>query len=121
MAKRSPQQIGRRSRAKGKVFQKAIARVIARRLGLDEGDVRTCLGGVTEADVQMSAEARRRYPFHTECKNYGRWQASHMRAWLEQAAGEAPAGMTPTVVFKFNRDAEPYVALRLSDFLDWVL
>lgn len=112
--------IGKRSRRKGKSFQREIAKFISSKIGLKEDDVASCVGGKTESDVRLSCEAKKRFPFHVECKNYRRWAASAMKEWLKQSTGEAPTETTPIVVFKFHGESKPYVVLDFEAFLSWV-
>jgi len=111
---------------KGKIFQHAVAKMIAQAIGLDERDVRSCIGGKTEADVQLSSEAEARYPYHTECKAH---KILQIPAWLKQAKRDSVVWIdhrdgtqscdnkVPTVVFKVHGVGDPYIVLPFHEWL----
>ena len=63
-------------------------------------------------DIQLSAAARKKFPFAVECKNQ-----ESLNVWksLEQAESNCE-GLTPLLVFKRNK-SKIYAALEISDFL----
>lgn len=114
-------QLGKRSRRKGKDFQKEVCKLIAQHLGVPEEEVYSCVGGKTEADVKLSERVRKALPFHLECKNYAKWGAAQMRDWIKQAQQECGQNDW-AVVFKQHRgDTSPKVVLDLKTFLSWVV
>ncbi len=91
----------RSAKAKGRRLQAEVAAAIAAALGLPPQDVRPAAGGENGADVKLSAEAARRFPFSVECKNCERlnlWQALH-----QAEANAAESSLTPLLVIRRNR------------------
>ena len=105
--------IGKRARAKGKLFQKQVVKLISDTLGLSQEDLHSCVGGKTEADIQLSTAARKKFPFHVECKNQ---KTLHLGKWIKQSESES-SPQESLVVFKFHRNSTPYVVLRFEEFL----
>jgi hypothetical protein len=105
---------GKRARQKGKEFQKAVTKLICNVLSIPEQDVHSCVGGITEEDIQMSSVAKAKFPFHIECKNT---RKTSPREWITQAEKEA-GSLTPLVVFKLHYNSTPYVMLRFEEFLN---
>ena len=99
---------------KGANFQKSTAKDIQKTIDLGEDDVYSCHGGKTEADVKLSAEAKRRYPYHTECKNQ---KTLRIPSWIRQSEADAATGMEPTVVFKLPGGRKKYIILAFSHWL----
>ncbi len=107
-------QIGKRARDKGKALQKRVAWMISQAIGLPVSDVRSCVGGKKEEDVELSQEALRRYPYHTECKNQ---KNLALPQWLRQAQQEC-GGLVPTVVFKQHGSSRLWIVLPLEHWLE---
>jgi hypothetical protein len=74
----------------------------------------SCVGGITEEDVQMSSAAKALFPFHVECKNTKKTSPGE---WLKQAEKEA-GSLTPLVVFKLHYNSTPYVMFRFKEMLE---
>lgn len=106
--------LGKRARAKGKLFQKSIVQLVSKILNIPEEDLHSCVGGKTEPDVKMSTFAQRIFPFHIECKNQ---KTLHLKSWIKQSEEES-ADKTSLVVFKFHGNSTPYVAMRFEEFLE---
>lgn len=99
---------GAGSRRKGHAFERAVAKLFREIYG--EGVKRgfqTRGGGAEEPDVVGT-------PFHLECK-VGKKHSP--RAALAQAIRDAKPGMIPVAIVKDDRK-EPFVCLRLDDFLE---
>jgi hypothetical protein len=114
-AKRSAAQNGRLARQKGKVYQKYICTVLARRFGLPPEELYSAMAGVTGSDATLSREARKHWPFSTEVKNC---RVLNIRAWIEQAERDAKRDARPfALIFKPFKGRTDYVCLELDEFL----
>lgn len=101
------------AKAKGRRLQQETAQAVREYLDLSELDVRSNIMGNTGADLMLSSEAQKRFPFSVECKNTEKlniWQA------IEQAAANAAPGTQPLVVFSRNR-SDTYAVVRLPALL----
>ena len=89
------------AKAKGRRLQQEVAESILRAFpDLRPDDVRSTSMGAGGEDVQLSTQARALLPLSIEAKNQERvavWAA------LEQASKNAPAGSTPCLVIRKNR------------------
>ena len=109
------------SKQKGKLFEDQIALMVATAIGLPAEDVKRARAGNRESDVQMSVEARRRFPYHLECKNHA---VAKIPQWIKQMeedlAFHRKAG-TPyrsgMVVFKEHGNKTPYALIRFDHLL----
>lgn len=105
----------RSAKAKGRRLQQLMKQVIHEHFPtLEEDDVKSTTMGEAGADLFLSPAARRLFPWSIECKNQEKiaiWSA------LKQAEENTKDGTAPLLVFSRNREPEPYVALKLSDFL----
>lgn len=102
------------AKAKGRRLQNEVARCIRRVFGLSERDVRPAVMGANGADIKLSDEAARVFPYAIECKNTER-----LNIWSAIAQAEAHAqreNLRPLVIFTRNR-AEVYVCVELGHFL----
>lgn len=102
------------AKAKGRKLQNKIRDVILKLFpSLEADDVKVALMGESGCDLKLSPAARKVFAYSVECKNQEKlaiWSA------LKQAEENAVAGTSPLLVFARNR-TEPYVALRLIDFV----
>jgi hypothetical protein len=88
------------AKAKGRRLQSFVVDAVRAALRLHEPDIRPAIMGETGMDIKLSMEARRHWPYATECKNVQKiaiWES------LEQAEGHASAGLEPLLVFSRNR------------------
>lgn len=109
---------GKRARAKGKLFQKEIANVIAERIGVPPEEFYSSCAGLTGPDATASREARRRFPFALEEKNC---KQVNLASWLAEAEANAEgAGLPFALVFKLHGRRRNYIVLELEEFLKWV-
>lgn len=105
----------RSAKAKGRRFQQEIRSVIleAYRV-LDEDDVKVAIMGESGTDIKLSPLARTFFPYSVECKNVEKlniWQA------IAQAEANTKDGTKTLLAINRNRLPEPYVVLKLSDFM----
>ena len=108
-------------KAKGKQWEKTVAGMIAQAVGMTEEDIQNARSGKKESDIQLSGEARRRFPYHVECKNQS---TAKVPAWIRQMEEDLlhhrkrgtpfRSGM---VVFKEHGNRTPYVLMRFADVL----
>jgi hypothetical protein len=86
--------------------------------GLQEDDLRIALASETGCDLKLSPAARSVFPFSVECKN-----KESLNIWkaIAQAETNTIEGTQTLVVFCRNNMPEPYVALKLIDFMQLVL
>ena len=107
------------AKAKGREFQKLIARGLAQVLGLVYGtdqDVGSRGMGQQGTDIVMSAEARRRFPYAVECKNQ---ETVNLWGAVRQARANCPEGMSWLVAIKKNRE-RPIIVMDWVAFLELV-
>jgi hypothetical protein len=111
----------RRSKNKGKGWEKEVVSIIAGAFGISEEDIVNARSGRKECDVQLSAEARRKFPFWVECKNE---KTARVPAWIRQMEGDlllarkaGKAYRTGMVVFKQHGDRTPYALIRFDHLL----
>jgi hypothetical protein len=104
----------RSAKRKGRRLQQSVRQAILKRFpDLADDDVKVAYRSEPGTDIQLSPLARSAFPYSVECKNVERlniWTA------LSQAEHNAREGTAALVVFGRNR-AEPYVALRLTEFM----
>jgi hypothetical protein len=109
--------LGRRSKQKGKAFEKAVAEAVAEWLGLPIEDVTRARSGKDECDIGLSREALEKFPYWIECKNH---KTLSIPSWLKQA-NEAVKRLntkqTPIIVFKQHGDGTMYVCLDFFTFM----
>lgn len=114
---------GRTSKARGASFEKHVSEAIATWIELGVDDVARARGGRGAIDVRLSSEARKRYPFWTECKNH---KTLSLPAWIRQAeAASAGSGLTPIIVYRIwsgkpGEAAKEYVTIEFTEFMKLV-
>lgn len=105
----------RSSKAKGRRFQQEIRSAILEVFkNFDADDVKVAIMGESGMDIKLSPYARQFFPYSIECKNVEKlniWQA------LKQAEENTKEGTATLLAFSRNRMPEPYVAMKLSDFM----
>jgi hypothetical protein len=102
-------------KAKARGVQNTVRDDVRAMYFLSEHDVKAAQMGSKGADLQLSEEARRHFPFAVECKCQN---ALNIWESLDQADGYAkadPSNPAPLLVFKRDRTAI-YVALKWDDF-----
>lgn len=109
------------AKAKGKDFENQIAEMLRSFLGVPETDIKRARAGNRESDIQFSDEARRRFPYHIECKNS---RTAQVPAWIKQMETDLAhhrrngipyrSGM---VVFKEHGNKTPYALIRFDHLL----
>lgn len=111
----------RGSKAKGKAFEKRICEMIASSIGMELSDVQNARSGKKESDIALSAEARKRFPYHVECKNQ---RSLNIPAYIRQMESDltthrkaGTAYATGLVVFKQHGDGTPYALVRFDYLL----
>jgi len=109
------------AKAKGKEFENQIAQMLREALGLPESDIKRARAGNRESDIQLSDEARRRFPYHIECKNS---RTAQVPAWIKQMESDLALHRkkgTPyrsgMVVFKEHGNKTPYALIRFDHLL----
>jgi hypothetical protein len=116
---------GRNAKNKGKKWEKDVATLVAKSIGLPEEDVYNARSGRKECDINLSTEARRRFPFYLECKNE---KAARVPAWIRQMEGDLKLARSKgkafrfgMVVFKQDGDRTPYALVRFDHLLSIIL
>jgi hypothetical protein len=112
--------LGRRSKTKGKSWEKAVEDAIAVWMQFGEGDVVSTKSGTDECDIGLSPAAQKRFPFWVECKNT---KTLAFPAWIRQtreAIAKARSKLSPIVVFKQHGDSTGYVIIEFSVFMQLV-
>lgn len=113
---------GRNSKNKGRGWEKEVAKLIAHYIELPLEDVYHARAGKKEEDIQLSAAARAKFPFHVECKNE---KVARVPAWIRQMEDDIktykkagkPVGLG-IVVFKQHGDRTPYALIRFDLLLE---
>lgn len=113
---------GRRSKQKGKAFEKSVGQDIAKALGLRFGitadcDVTTTRSGQDDCDIGLSDRAFEKYPVWTECKNQ---KNITVPAWIQQVAEAQERhndDRTPVIVFKQHGSKKKYAIIPFEDLL----
>jgi hypothetical protein len=104
----------RSAKHKGRRFQTAVRKAILERFPhLVDDDVKVVVRSAPGTDITLSPLAQRMFPYSVECKNVERlniWSA------LSQTQANTKEGTTALLVFGRNR-AEPYVAMKLAEFM----
>lgn len=98
---------------KGRRLQQYIVSKILKYFpSLTKRDVKSVPMGVSGADVQLSEEASKEFPYSVESKN-----TEKLELWksLEQSTS-LNRDLTPLLVFKRN-NSEVYCAMKFEDFL----
>lgn len=111
----------RNAKAKGKAWEREIAAQIAEAISLPIEDVYNARSGKKECDIQLSTEARNRFPHHVECKNH---KTLAIPQWIRQMENDikvlqkagTPHGVG-IVVFKQHGDRTPYAVVRFDHLL----
>ena len=91
------------SKAKGKRGERDIAGLLSEWTGLAPSHFQPSRSGKKEADIGLSEEAKRVWPYHTEVKFE---ETPRFLPWIEQAINDAPLvseGREPIVVYKHRR------------------
>ena len=102
------------AKAKGRTFQNQIASDIREVTGLEPADCKGAPMGTNGADIVLSTEGARRWPFAVEAKSLAAFAGYSPMA---QAINHSKAsGLCPMVTIKAN-GSEPLVILLWSDFL----
>ena len=116
---------GRTSKAKGKTWEREVAAQVAEAIGLPVEDVYNARSGKKECDINLSTEARRRFPFYLECKNE---KNARVPAWIKQMEGDLKLARQRglpfrlgMVVFKQHGDRTPYALVRFDLLLDLLM
>lgn len=103
----------RRSRVKGRLFEKQVAGIIRESFpGLDEEDVRTTKMHGT--DIRLSKRAREMFPFSVECKNYTKMGGYDLRKALDQAEKLAYPDTAPCVAWREHGDKKDDIKVCLD-------
>lgn len=109
------------SKAKGREWERFVGGMIARAIGMDEADIQNSRSGKKESDIQLSGEARRRFPYHVECKNSRTAQVpgwiKQMEADLEFHRKKGTPYRSGMVVFKEHGNRTPYALIRFDHLL----
>lgn len=104
------------AKAKGRRLQQALAAAILEAFQeLTPADVRSTQMGGSGIDVQLSAAARRLFPFAFEAKNR---ETINMWESIKQAEVNAKVeNLIPAVAILRNRLPQPWVAIPLDTFM----
>ena len=109
----------RSSQAKGRAWQKVVARILSYATYVDKDEFFSNQGGDKgDEDVHMSAAARASFPFWIECKDT---RTLSVKAWVKkldedrEAVGCAEPGI---VISKLYGTSRALVMIELPDFLN---
>ena len=105
----------RSAKAKGRDFQKAIAKDIRELYGLEERDVVSTPASVPGEDILLSEKAKEVFPFSVECK---RTEKASVWQWIKQAE-QNKGDRTPIVVFRRSR-GKSQVLISWEDFKELI-
>ena len=86
-------------------------------LTLTDDDVRVAIMGETGADVKLSANAKKLFPYDIECKNTERTKTIYN--YYEQAIDHTNGG-EPLVIIKMNRQ-KPLAIVDAEHFMEMTL
>lgn len=106
----------RSKKNKGVRLQNFVVERLKEVFGFNDLDIRPAIMGESGADVKVSSEAIKEFPFSIECKNQERW---NIVQFFNQAIDNTLPDTYPLLVVKKNRQ-EPLVVLRFGDFLDYI-
>lgn len=116
---------GRSAKAKGKAWEKEVAEIIGNAIGMPSTDVFNSRSGVKECDVQLSLQARSRFPHYLECKNEKR---PRVPAWVAQmtedqkiARKRGKSSKLGIVVFKVHGNRTPFALVAFRDILPYIV
>lgn len=112
--------LGKRSKRKGRDFEKAVAERVAEWLGVPVEEVSGARSGKKECDIQLSTIAHHLFPYHIEAKNH---KSLSVPDWLRQASSDAALSTRkptpePVVVFKQHGDGEKWAIIRFEVFME---
>jgi len=99
------------AKAKGRRLQQQVRDLIQKTFNLPAEDVRSTGMGQSGSDIQLSARARKAFPFSVECKNTERLQV--WESWDQAVAHSGEDNLEPLLVFKRNR-SETLACIRLD-------
>lgn len=109
----------RSSQAKGKGWQKAVARILSYVTEVDKDEFFSNHGGDKgDEDIHMSTKARRCFPFWIECKNT---RVLSIKAWLQKLdedRKEAGCEEPGLIISKLSGTSRALVTIELPDFLN---
>lgn len=98
-------------KAKGRLLQNWVkAELTVPWSYLRPEDVKVAIMGEKGADIQLSPEAKKLFPYQIECKNLKKFVGYK---YFKQA--QQHGGLTPLVVIKANKE-DPLVIIKASDF-----
>ena len=107
--------IRKSAKARGRQFQKRIAKEIQDIFSLEERDVVSTPASVPGVDIILSQKAKMLFPYSVECKNQ---ETTSIWGWMKQA--EQNCGkLNPLLVFTRNH-SKTYVMIEWSKFLQLV-
>lgn len=102
------------AKAKGRRLQQYVRDLIKDTFALPAEDVRSTGMGQSGSDIQLSARARKAFPFAVECKNTERLQI--WESWEQAAAHAGEEKLEPLLVFKRNR-SETLACMRIETLM----
>lgn len=101
------------AKAKGRKLQQTVRdAILDLHPELTKDDVRSTSMGATGVDVQLSAAAKRLFPWSVECKSHASMAVYNLYL---QARENTEEGTRPLLVVKQNH-SDPLVVLSLEDF-----
>lgn len=123
MADEAASRRGRRSKRKGKRFEKTVADETADWLGVTSGitaddDVQRTRSGGDDCDVGLSEEVQLVFPYWLECKDH---KTLAIPAWIKQvkeAQKRNKDTREPVIVFKQYGDGQKYAIVRFECFME---
>ena len=106
------------AKAKGREWQKNVAKLITEKFDLQEGDVVSRPMGSGGVDLMMSPAARKKFPVSPECKKTA---SDPGHAALDQAKHNALKGTIGAVVWQTTGEGGTKGEIRfdLVEFIDW--
>jgi len=99
------------AKAKGRRLQQEVVKDLLDLFPeLTKDDIRSTSMGVTGEDIQLSSQARKQFPYQTECKNKA---TSQIHTYYKQARGHGD--YEPLVIVKMDYD-EPLAIVSWEHF-----
>jgi len=88
------------AKAKGRSLPTKARQDLIEALGIDPGDIKVTPGGCAGIDLYLSPEARKKFPYGTECKNVEK--LNFWSSWDQAATNAEKEGLKPMLLVKKN-------------------
>ena len=102
------------AKAKGRSLPTKARQDLIEALDIDPGDIKVTPGGCAGIDLYLSPEARKKFPYGTECKNVEK--LNFWSSWDQAATNAEKEGLEPLLLMHKN-GSETLCALRWKTYL----